>query len=588
MRVKKSIQTKFIASILAVSIVPALVLFLLTLNNNSSFYKQQITAASEMTIEKQSMTINNIFRNMEEVLDTMLYSQYMVDNDIQTISKSELNEVPVSSYQRLLNSRKISSLGESVAYNNDYIESLYLYIPGKYVYSYNKSYRTEIGIEDFARLDQGFVSSGSPYFSVQVIHPNKLYPEDKYVIVSKNVSDPRYGNVLGMLSIILNTSMFESVKSSSLPWDNVCILDNDGTVLFGDSSISLSEDEMRQIGGSSIGHISRGRSQGMLLYSTLNIDGWKIVSQVSMESFNSSFWKNIYYLIAVTALCIVGVLFMSFVLSRIFTRPVIRLSKMMQETIPSFASIGPRYIEREDEIGILYRRFGAMVDKINALIQDKYLNEIALLKSKMKNLIAQINSHFVFNTLENINCLAEIEEIESISVMSKSLGDMLRYSIDYEEDVVPLESEIRQIVKYNSIQEIRFGKKINLAVEAGDSFLGHNVLKFMLQPIVENAIEHGLHSREGEWRLDISAKEHESKLRVTVHDNGTGMDSSKLEEIRAYLKTGEKQEKTDGRHHEVGLINIDRRIKLLCGDEFGLSLESDPGTGTSVHVDLPL
>jgi sensor histidine kinase YesM len=587
MRVKNSIQTKLTICILAVSLLPALLLFLLTLHNNSQFYKQQITNASEVTIEKQAMTINNIFSNVEKMLDTMLYNGITSENDIQLIAKSELGGAPPSQYQRLMNSRKVISIGESFVYNNDYIEAVLLYIPDKHLYSYNKSYKTELGMEDFAEQNKWFVNSKNPYVSIQIINPGKLSGSDKYIIISKNVSDLQNGKVIGMLSIVINTGMLKNINSGSLPWDSICVMDSAGKVLFGDDSIFFREDVLKQILSSNMGHITKGGSNDIFLYSTLNVNNWKIVSQVSMESYDRVFMHNVTYLIIIMFLCIIGVLFLLYVLSRIFTRPVINLSRIMLNTMPDTASIHSKYLRRDDEIGILYKRFGEMIEKMNALIQDKYLNEIALLKSKMKNLVAQINSHFVFNTLENINGLAEIEEIENISVMSKSLGDMLRYSIDCEEDIVPLKSEIEQIGKYIGIQEIRFGKKIHYQVNMEKEMLEHPVLKFMLQPIVENAIEHGLLARENEWQLVISAKAQNSRLRVTVRDNGIGIQESKLIQVRETIASGEIREKAEGRHHDIGLANINKRIRLLFGADFGLNIESGPD-GTRVYADLPL
>jgi two-component system sensor histidine kinase YesM len=117
--------------------------------------------------------------------------------------------------------------------------------------------------------------------------------------------------------------------------------------------------------------------------------------------------------------------------------------------------------------------------------------------------------------------------------------------------------------------------------------LEHPVLKFMLQPIVENAIEHGLLARENEWQLVISAKAQNSRLRVTVRDNGIGIQESKLIQVRETIASGEIREKTEGRHHDIGLANINKRIRLLFGADFGLNIESGPD-GTRVYADLPL
>ena len=200
--------------------------------------------------------------------------------------------------------------------------------------------------------------------------------------------------------------------------------------------------------------------------------------------------------------------------------------------------------------------------------------------------MSQINAHFIFNTLENINCLAKIEKNNQIAVMSKSLGDMLRYSIEYESDEETLATEISHIREYLNIQEIRFGSPILLKIESSEEILQSPVLKFMLQPVIENSIEHGLAGEEPPWIIVVRAYRQDGKTIIAVQDNGIGMEEDTLREVRRRIYHPDDLAE-DARYASIGLSNIYKRIQLLYGEEYGLEIENLAGRGVEVKVCLP-
>jgi len=242
---------------------------------------------------------------------------------------------------------------------------------------------------------------------------------------------------------------------------------------------------------------------------------------------------------------------------------------------------------RQDEIGILYRCFERMLQQIQMLIEEKYKSEIRYLKSCLQSLMSQINAHFLFNTLENINCFAEIEKNHKIAVMSKSLGDILRYSIDYETEEVPLSREVEQTKKYISIQEIKFGHPIRFRQEVEGNLLEHPVMKFLLQPIVENAIEHGLSGvANGELVLTVYHKG--DTLFLEIANNGSSIPEERLAQVRERICYGaHRDDEVQGKHTSVGLMNIQRRLRLQYSDQYGLTIDNRPEGGVVVQVTLP-
>lgn len=170
--------------------------------------------------------------------------------------------------------------------------------------------------------------------------------------------------------------------------------------------------------------------------------------------------------------------------------------------------------------------------------------------------------------------------------MSKALGDMLRYSIEYERDEETLQTELLHIGQYIRIQEIRFGNKILLKTEIEAGLENTKVLKFMLQPIVENSIEHGFTGIDMPWIIRVTACREQGGVRVSVCDNGAGMSKKEIEVLRSKIYSQDELP-SDSRYVSIGLSNIHKRIQLLYHEPYGLDIESVRGRGINVVIHLP-
>ena len=204
----------------------------------------------------------------------------------------------------------------------------------------------------------------------------------------------------------------------------------------------------------------------------------------------------------------------------------------------------------------------------------------------------QINPHFLYNTLETIRSEALIEGIDSVASMTEALAIYFRYTISNLDTLVRMEDELNNVNSYCVIQHFRFGEKIVIHTEYdGDEadILSLYVPKLILQPVVENAIYHGLEEKLGPGEVKMSFARTEKRLLVMISDNGIGMDQEELEKINAQLlHNTQPDQMTEHRTGGIALINVNNRIKLLFGDEFGMHLGSVKGVGTDVHISLPV
>ena len=245
-------------------------------------------------------------------------------------------------------------------------------------------------------------------------------------------------------------------------------------------------------------------------------------------------------------------------------------------------------MNRTDEIGTLYNQYQTMLEENNRYIKSEYENKMILMDTQMKALESQINAHFLYNTLEAINSLAEIEGAEDISVMALALGDMFRYSIKTKGALVTLEKELAHVKNFVAIQQIRFDNGFRFEMDVPEELYSCRILKLILQPLVENALYHGLLHCNAGSSIYLSARKENKIIYFTVKDDGVGMASETLEQLQKLLE--EKPEFGELSQHaneSIGLKNINARIRLYYGEDYGLSVKSEQGCGTIVQIKIP-
>lgn len=227
------------------------------------------------------------------------------------------------------------------------------------------------------------------------------------------------------------------------------------------------------------------------------------------------------------------------------------------------------YASRQDEIGQLHRNFDQMTRSVKVLRDENYDKQLLLREATIKMLQQQINPHFLYNTLDTINCMAESYGADEISTMVCALANLFRCSITGEEDVIPLEDELKVLENYIRIQEIRFRDRLHFTMTLPDPVSHIYVPKLCIQPLVENALKHALEYSDEICTIEVTVKETAEGYRITVANTGSQFDPDLLDRIE------KRQPGSDG--SGVGLSNIHSRMKLLYGDQYGLNFYNRDG-----------
>ncbi|MDX8044558.1 sensor histidine kinase [Gracilibacillus sp. S3-1-1] len=292
-------------------------------------------------------------------------------------------------------------------------------------------------------------------------------------------------------------------------------------------------------------------------------------------------------------LVIIGVLTVSIMLIGVFIRSFHKRIQQLRTTMYQVAK-GDFQIQKDihghDEISEVYRDLMTTSQSIQKIINEVYIHKIKEEKWKRKQkemdfkmLASQINPHFLYNTLEMIRMKAILNEDREVAKIVKILSKMMRSALERTDRPVPITVEIDLINHYLEIQKLRFGDKFRYQLEIEDMVTQYYIFPLLIQPIVENAIIHGLEPKEDKGFIKILLKEQDEHIQVEVKDNGVGMTKESVREIRYRLDDDEYH--SDGQR--IGLHNVHQRLRLYYGEKYGLDLESMEGLGTTMIVTIP-
>ena len=241
-----------------------------------------------------------------------------------------------------------------------------------------------------------------------------------------------------------------------------------------------------------------------------------------------------------------------------------------------------------DEIGELAAHFRNMLGKINELTSTVLRKQAVTKDAEIRALHSQINAHFIYNVLESIKMMAFVKYQYEISEAITLLGRLMRYNIDWKNKYVLLEEEINHIKNYIKLINIRHNNKVALMIDIEDRFKHYRLLKMLLQPVVENAVNHGLEPKGTSGTINIKAYSREDSIHLVVTDNGAGMSAEKIQALRKKLADGGgNHEPEPPKSNGIGLENVNERIKLYYGAEYGLDIRSEENVFTEVTVRLP-
>jgi two-component system sensor histidine kinase YesM len=312
---------------------------------------------------------------------------------------------------------------------------------------------------------------------------------------------------------------------------------------------------------------------------TLKNDNIKLVCTVKYSEINNSS-KIIAPAIIITAIVSLSIAFiLVLIFSHIITVPITRLKKYMGNFGNKREKL-PKIYESNDEVGLLCTSYNDMITTIDNLISDVNLLSEKQKIFELKALQAQINPHFLYNTLDSINWMAKKYKAADVSKMVTALGTFFRHSLNKGQEYTSIKNEIKQVISYTEIQKVRYDNSFDIYFSIGEDLLNYQIIKLTIQPLVENSILHGFDEIDYHGTICISGDMDNDYIYITVTDNGRGCDTDKLNvDINKEFNPDESIEK-------YGLNNVNQRIKLYFGQDCGLKFSTNPEGGTTAVIKI--
>lgn len=524
--------------------------------------EEQYRAELEITENAQVELKRSVTRSLEEI--KRLLSIHIIDDDLKYIIYRDREVENGEKYLNNLN--YINNVVRLASSLNPNILGVTFITLNRYVYT-NTDHTDEDMEVYFGWIDR-LDSSGSNILYSGVYHGKFFQNERKILTIVHRMEDLFLGTI-GHIVIDVDFRMLTEIVNESLREGTVIEIIQGEEVIYSSSAAP-----------------SQQATEYIVLSDTYSLLNWKIKHYVHKYNiYRKSLSVAYIYFASILPISLITGLVLFFSTSKLVS-PITALSRHMAEMRDHTYEEGnvlPVPRNADHEIDVLYRSFNEYIVRLRESIMSEYAARVYQKHIELLMLQSQINPHFLYNTLNLISSIAELNDIEEIPEICGELSDILRYSLCSELDVL-LEEEIEIVEKYVNISTARYPGKFILQTDVPIELRELFVQRFMLQPIVENATKHGMRAGKQKMVISIIAKKQDDVLELWVQDNGLGIDDDRLVAIRESLE----DHYTFDRRIGLGIRNVHYRIQDRYGEDYGLSVDSKNGEWTSVTMRIPV
>jgi|GEM_PF-3218031 len=571
---RRSLKNKLIVYFLAISIFPiGLASYIFYQYATGLMVEKDAQHSYDMNLNKIN-NLDRLFASMENAISniaTSFNTTYLLKNITGTNYETDRSFSVLSEVGAQLDSYKQA--------NDNLIDSFYV-LPGRGgIPIFKGAYRTEFN-GDYTQLPLYRDTENNPTkmnWKFEIDRSRGAYT----LTLSKTVFDVFEDKPLGIAVIYLNVdNLMEDIQSSVLqPGEQLFIVDEQGQFIFHTDKRRIGErldpsEGLARVLGSENGSFEATLFGGkaIVTYAQSKVNQWTIVN--SMPYQNAVKGIDAISRIAIIITCLAGLIAMSVAILVYIGlyRPIsgiIRAMKTMER-----GNFGVRVkLNREDELGALSRSFNFLTARVGELIDDVTLEQRKKKEFEIRALQAQITPHFLYNTLNSIQSLSRLGRNEDIVEMSGALIDLLRISASHKHDTITIREEMAYVQSYMKIMAYRYDTAFDFIHEWDEHDLDYGILKFTVQPVVENCIIHAFDPEQEYRMIKIGIYREENTITLVVSDNGNGVHKQKKPGVAKFSG--------------MGISNINERLKLNYGEPYGLRIEAEPGVGTKVYITIP-
>jgi len=324
----------------------------------------------------------------------------------------------------------------------------------------------------------------------------------------------------------------------------------------------------------------------LVLFKKSDMHNVVLLQIVSMRNVTYQADKLKNTIIFISSIIVLILILVIIAFSLYITRPLKVIENCMIQVSKGDFSVRS-HVRSKDEIGQISNTFNYMTEQIGQLIKERYQLRLKFKDAQLKSLHAQINPHFLYNTLQAIGSVACDNEVFEVDNMLRTLSNMLRYTIKSGGNIVTLKDEINNVKNYLSLQKFRFEEKLNYSIDIPENLYSIKVPKLILQPIVENSIVHGIEKLKKPGNISILCRLEKDICTVIVRDNGVGMEQADINKLQRYFNSY-NENLLDEDEKKIGLYNVYQRMLLLYDKKFSMHISSNKMQGVEVRLNIPI
>jgi len=574
------IRNKIIA-IIVIQTALLIIFGIIGFNVSYSTYKKQLYMQVSQSVD---LLADNVDNKLKRISD--LSFELITDDALQNSLIEINNEDEVSSYKKFQSAAKLRTKLSQYNFTEKYIDSIGVIDLDNNQYLKGDN-NTNI---DANQINQ--IMNTPKIGDGNVIWINPL-DNDKQIFAVRSirrVNDFSFSNI-GLIVIKIDKQKLIDSKSNYLTNNEFyfSVFSNKNIILEERTGVNLNPLQLgiQAYKGSFFKKINN--KSYLVNYNTFKYTGWKFVYALPIQSVMLPISKIQIVIVCLYLIIFVVITYIVILLSRKIVKPLEKLMINLKESkslwfdgadyTEYLANITFAHSTDKDEIRFLERDFKVLIDRINSLLKENYDEKIMTKEWQLKALQRQINPHFLYNTLDSIYWMAKINKQDKIATTIKSLGNLLRNSIYKSENIITVGEEIAILNDYIIIQRFRFQDRLKFNMNISESFWDYKIPNLSIQTIVENSISHALEVKTGDCNIEIFANYVNNGIRISVLDNGPGVDL----EMLVKLQKMEIESKTEG----IGMKNVDQRIKVIFGSQYGLFLESEQDKWFKVNIFIP-
>ncbi|NRF96159.1 sensor histidine kinase [Paenibacillus frigoriresistens] len=588
---KKSIQSQLLLTFIFITLIPILLVGYMTFRVSSSTVTEEVKRGNGQLMQEIERNLLTYFRLIE--IDSQSYASRIIENNIQISKQINYSNVYLLENVKKINDELFSTFDSNGgnlsirAFSDDgeFISSAFDRNTNL-IYSYRTKEDMEWRRSMFENRDDRLL------FDVHPIETNELLS----LTASQSVFNPFSGKRIGYISYDKKMETFAGMFQpfEERPDSRIQLVKKDGKILYHTDrdKIGAYADQdwlnaMERVSETTAAEqVTQDQNNMILIRSLPSIDSY-IIGTIPLSYVNKQrgIISNVTLLASLLAVFLIGSL--SLLLSMYISRPIKQLSKTMQQVERGQMSIQVPTSESSLETMLLSRSFESMLSRINNLMKTQYEMEIHKKDAELKALMMQINPHFLYNTLEVISGMAEEVEADRISEITQALSKMLRYNIDLKSDKARIAEEVENSMYFLAILKYRFEERLQIETDIDPNALPYQVVKTILQPLIENAVKYGVEKKLGQAFIYLRVKKHSDMIQIEVTDNGVGFDPEYLEQFNQYISNSKSSFYEPTTAQRIGLKNVYKRMYLVYDSKLAFTIKSTPESGSIIDIRFP-